>query len=72
MQQEVLQKFLEGHQDIQRCCLHANILIWEPGISKQTRDTIAKCPTCMRESFPHKEPLISFSVARIPMAKDWN
>ena len=61
-----------GCQGIQRCHLHAKISVWWPGISKQISVTIAKCPTCVRQSSLHKKSSYSISVARLSMAEAWN
>ena len=69
MQQEVLHKLHEGHQGIQRCRSRTRISVWWPGISKHIADIIAKCPTCVRESTPRKEPLFPSQLPDYPWQK---
>ena len=65
MQQEILQKLHEGHQGIQRCCLHAKISV----ISKQINDLIERCSICVRKSSPRRELLISSKLPDYPWQK---
>ena len=58
LQREILSKIHEGHQGIQKCRLRANISVWWPGITKQIKDMIENCPTCVRVSTPKREPLL--------------
>ena len=69
MQQEILGKLHEGHQGIQRCHLCAKISVWWPGISKRISDFIERCPICVRESSPRREPLIPSKLPHYPWQK---
>ena len=58
LQKEVLSKIHEGHQGIQKCRLRANTSVWWLGISKHIKDLVERCPVCVKEHTPGKEPLI--------------
>ena len=43
--------------------------MWWPGISKQISDVIERCPICVRDSSPIKEPLIPSELPDHPWQK---
>ena len=51
LQQEVLGQLHEGHQGIVKCQNQARISVWWPGISKQSKQFIQKCPTYVLQEF---------------------
>ena len=58
MQRETLGKLHGGHQGIEQCRQRAQISVWWPGISRQIEEMLAKCPHCVKEKNPQREPLI--------------
>ena len=69
MQPEILQKLHDSHQGIQRCRLRAKTSVRWPGISKQISDVIERCPICVRDSPPRREPLIPSKLPDHPWQK---
>ena len=69
LQAETLQKIHEGHQGITRCRLRAKMSVWWPGLSKQLKSYVEKCPECARDAKPSKEPLIPTSLPAYPWQK---
>ena len=66
LREETLKKLHEGHQGITRCRLRARVSVWWPGLSKHLSDYVSKCPECIRDSTPHKEPLIPTPLPQYP------
>ena len=58
LQKLALEKVHMGHQDVQRCHLHAEISVWWPGISHELKNMVKQCPVCVSTYNPSKEPLI--------------
>ena len=69
LQKETLLKIHEGHQGIERCRLRARQAVWWPEMSQQIKDFIAKCPSCVKEATPRREPLIVSELPDYPWQK---
>ena len=69
MQEETLEKLHAGHQGIERCRQRARISVWWPGVSSQIEKMVSKCPQCVKERPPRKEPLISTLLPDYPWQK---
>lgn len=69
LQQATLCKLHQGHQGIHRCRLRARSSVWWPELSRQIASLVKQCPTCSRETTPHKEPLISSELPQYPWQK---
>jgi len=65
LQQEILQKFHEGHQGIVKTQLRAITSVWWPGVSKQIQRFIQNCNTCCKNF----EPLIPTELPSRPWQK---
>ena len=61
-----LQKIHNGHQGIQRCHLRISQSVWWPGVSKEIEQFIKSCPTCVKASTPHKEPMMYSALPNYP------
>ena len=68
LQAEALSKLHEGHQGIIRCRLRAKISIWWLGLSHQLTQLVERCSDCAKKHKPNKEPLITTSLSRVPLA----
>ena len=69
MQQETLRKLHQGHLGIQRCHLQASISVWWPGLSTQIEDLVKRCPECVKDATPPKEPLMPTELTAYPWQK---
>lgn len=69
LRQETLSKVHQGHQGIQRCRLRARVSIWWPGLSQQIKDLIERCPKCVKEFTPQREPLMPTKLPDYPWQK---
>ena len=58
-----------GHQGIQKCRERAKQGVFWPGLSKQLEDLVRECPTCIKNSKNHAEPMIPSSVPELPRQK---
>ncbi|ETW98423.1 MAG: hypothetical protein ETSY2_42830 [Candidatus Entotheonella gemina] len=56
MQKETLEKLHAGHQGIERCRQRARISVWWPGVSSQIENMVSKCPQCVKERPPERNP----------------
>ena len=66
LQKETLQKLHQGHQGIQRCRLRARSFVWWPAISQQINDLVKRCPECVRDFTPRREPLMPTTLPDYP------
>ncbi len=56
---EVLEKVHQRHQGITKCLERAQMSLWWPGITKQIKDKVSQCETCVKNSYSHPEPLLT-------------
>lgn len=49
LRKKVLCRLHAGHQGVSKCRERAEMSVWEPGLSAQVQETVAKCPTCIEE-----------------------
>ena len=66
MQNSILEMIHESHLGIEKCKARARAIVYWPGMSRNIRDAVVKCPTCL--TYRHKnqkEPRHT----RSPMAK---
>ncbi len=56
---EVLEKVHQRHQGITKCLERAQMSIWWPGITKQIKDKVSQCETCVKNSYSHPEHLLT-------------
>lgn len=56
MRLHVLQRIHEPHQGINKCRERANISVWWPGLSRQLKEVVKRCPTCIKQLVNTAEP----------------
>jgi len=69
LQHETLSKIHQGHQGIEKCRLRISTSVWWPGVTKQIQEFVNKCPVCVKQKPPPKEPLISSPLPKHPWEK---
>ena len=60
------EKIHEGHQGMERCRMRAQASVWWPGVVRDVKDMVQRCPTCVRDAFQRKEPLMPSSLPDFP------
>ena len=55
---DVLDKLHEGHQGITKYRERAKTSVWWPGLSKQLKELVNNCSTCIKERVNRPEPVI--------------
>ena len=66
LRSETLLKIHTGHLGIEKCKKRTLTSVWWPGVAKQVEEMINKCPVCVKESRPAKEPLMTSTLPKYP------
>jgi len=61
---EILEKIHEGHMVINKCIDRANV--WWPGISRDIKQYVSECETCLIDKPNRPEPMISTELPSLP------
>uniref|UniRef100_A0A9J7ZHH2 Gypsy retrotransposon integrase-like protein 1 n=1 Tax=Cyprinus carpio carpio TaxID=630221 RepID=A0A9J7ZHH2_CYPCA len=59
LQKDVLERVHQGHQGITKCLARAQMSVWWPGITRQIKEKVSQCETCVKNSYSHPEPLLT-------------
>ena len=70
MRQVVINRLHDGHQGITKCKERARMSVWWPGLERELRDLVTKCPECLpTRPTQRKEPLITTELPSRPWQK---
>lgn len=70
MRGDILHRLHDGYQGITKCRERARMSVWWPGLEKEIKELVTKCPECM-ETRPtqRKEPVMTTWVSQRPWQK---
>ena len=57
LQEEMLQRLHQAHQEVVKCRALARSCVWWPGLSKKIEEVVGTCATCEKERKLPPEPL---------------
>lgn len=69
MRLDVLERIHEAHQGINKCRERAKTSVWWPGLSRQLKEVVKRCPTCIKQHVNTAEPAIPSQLPDRPWQK---